>query len=263
MCAEEWELGQGNRKNMELKTVREKQSAPKGVVTSRDIAALKMVCEQGAMTVDQLWAAVWHGGQSTSPRYAYERVLFLEKSGYLERIRTTASLKNHYRAHKSAIAVVSERSQEIVSIPSFKPPINEIPHVDVLTELRIAVLKSGRLGEWRTDRMLVLEPDFPRDRFEHTIPDAIWTTKQQGRRIAVEYERTRKGRSRIKQKVDTFDRELGRLDRIFELVLWIASPGAYRDLENVIGLKHPNQKLRTINQFLSELKDDQSTGKET
>ena len=214
---------------------------------------MKWICEQGAMTVEQLWNAVWHNGESLSPRYAYERVLFLERAGFLERVKTPGSLKSHYRALKPAVAIVCERSQSVDGIPSPRVPTNEIPHVDTLTEVRLAVLRSGRLGEWKTDRVLVLEPSFPRERFEHAVPDAIWTTKKQGRRIAVEYERTRKGRTRIKQKVDLFARELSRADRFFDLVLWIATPGAYRDLENVLGT-HPGQRLRTVQQFLDELR---------
>jgi hypothetical protein len=244
-----------------MKSKSEKQKLTSGVVTERDVAAMRWICEQGAMTVEQIWNAVWHSGVSQSPRYAYERVLFLERARFLEKVKTPGSLKGHYRALRTGVAIVSERSREITSIPSSRVPINEIPHVDVLTEVRLAVLRSGRLGEWRTDRMLMLDPAFPRDRFEHAVPDAIWTTKKQGRRVAVEYERTRKGRTRIKQKVDLFARELGRADRIFDLVLWLAAPGSYRDLENVLGT-HPGQRLRTVNQFLEELRSAPSGSEE-
>ena len=34
----------------------------RGVVTERDTVAMRWVCEQGAMSVDQLWRAVWNKG---------------------------------------------------------------------------------------------------------------------------------------------------------------------------------------------------------
>ena len=92
----------------------------------------------------------------------------------------------------------------------------------------------------------------PRERFEITVPDAIWTTQETQRRIAVEYERTRKGRSRIKAKVDAYERELARPDRMIDLVLWVAAPGSYQDLKVVL-TNHPNHQLRHLSQFISEL----------
>ncbi|MGK5088063.1 hypothetical protein WDW86_10945 [Bdellovibrionota bacterium FG-2] len=231
----------------------------RGVVTERDAGALRWVCEQGAMSVDQLWRAVWScDGASQSPRYAYERVRFLEQSGFLEGVRINHSLKTYFRATRKAVEVVSAHAQVGRLIPTARTPTNEIPHVDVLTEVRLAAQRAGKVSDWLTDRMLILDPKFPRDRF--AVPDAIWVTKGTGRKIAVEHERTRKKRTRVKDKADLLARELTRADRMVELVLWIAAPGLYRELEMVLS-GYPNQRLRTLDQFLSELPGSSGDGR--
>lgn len=229
-----------------------KKERVRGVVTERDLEALRWICEQGIMTVDQLWRAVWWNDQTRGPRYAYERVLFLERARFLEKVKTPYSLKSYFRARKRAYNLLSTRGQGVTLIPTPKTPINETLHVDGLTEMRLAVLRSGKHGNWIPDRVLRINPNFPRERFEVTVPDAIWTTKESHRRIAVEYERTRKGRSRVKAKVDAYERELTRSDRMVDLVLWVAAPGSYQDLKAVL-VNHPQHQLRTLSQFLLEL----------
>ena len=139
-------------------------------------------------------------------------------------------------------------------VPLASPAINEIPHADRLTELRLATLHAGKCVSWKSDRELAIDPAFPRERFYGLIPDAVWTTPSD-RRIAVEYERTRKGVARVRSKVETFSRELARPDRVFDLVLWVAAPGAYQDLAGILRT-HPSQRLRRFEQFTAELETE-------
>jgi hypothetical protein len=224
-----------------------------GIITPRDIKACLWICEQGCMTVDQIWRAVWWSDASRGPRYAYERVLFLERAGYLVRVTSNHSLKSYFRATRigQELASTSEEAQGMVPLAS--PAINEIPHAHALTELRLSVLKFKRCASWKSDRVLVSDPSFPRERFYGIIPDAVWTTPS-GKRIAVEFERTRKGIFRVRQKVEALSREMVRADRVIDRVLWVSVPGAYQDLEQVLKT-HPGQMLRTMEQFALELKN--------
>lgn len=224
-----------------------------GVITKRDRIACRWVCEQGVMTVDQLWRAVWWSPESNSPRYAYDRVSFLEQAGFLQGVRTSYSLKTYFKATRIAQELAGESGEGVTLIPLHSPPINEIGHADGMTELRLAVQKSQRSTSWRPDRVLVIDPTFPRDRFYSHVPDAIWTSPK-GSRIAVEYERTRKTASRLRLKVETFSRELARADRAFDRVLWIGVSGTMPGLTAALA-SHPGQTLRTMDQFFSELKN--------
>lgn len=229
-----------------------------GIITQRDIKACLWICEQGCMTVDQIWRAVWWSDASRGPRYAYERVLFLERAGYLMRVTSNHSLKSYFRATRigQELASTSEDAQGIVPLAS--PATNEIPHAHVLTELRLSVLKYKRCASWKSDRVLVNDLNFPRERFFGIIPDAVWTTPS-GKRIAVEFERTRKGIFRVRQKVEALSREIARADRVIDRVLWVSVPGAYQDLEQVLKT-HPGQMLRTIVEFDLELKNSSEAG---
>lgn len=182
----------GQEKEQETKKIRKEKI--KGVVTERDLEAIRWICEQGVMTVDQLWRAVWWSDQTRGPRYAYERVLFLERSGFLEKVKTPYSLKAYFRARKRAYNLLSTRGQGVTLIPTPKTPINETLHADGLTEMRLAVLRSGKLGNWIPDRVLRIDPSFPRERFEITVPDAIWSTKESGSRIETTSQSFKKSR---------------------------------------------------------------------
>ena len=87
--------------NLKIK-VRQKRKSVGGVIMERDIKACRFVCEQGVMTVDQLWRAVWWSPESNSPRYAYDRVSFLERAGFFEGVRTSYSLKTYFKATRLA-----------------------------------------------------------------------------------------------------------------------------------------------------------------
>ena len=227
-----------------------------GVITIRDALACQWVCESGVMNSDQLWRAVWGMTEdnlpSISSRYAHERVMFLARSGLLTGMRTSFSLKTYFKATKAAQDLAMSRGGGKLT-PLASPPPNEIPHEHGLTELRLAVAQAGKAKLWTTDRLLAIDPKFPKERFTGGLcPDAIWVT-QSGKRVAVEYERTRKGSGRVRNKVDSFTREMSRPDRLFDLVLWVAEPGAYQDLDQVVRT-HQNQKLKTMDQLLRELK---------
>ena len=258
---EQKEVDQGSAAGMESGKKREagKRRSIGGVLTERDRTACLWVCEQGVMTVEQLWRAVWWTPESRSPRYAYDRALFLERNGFLEGIRSPHSLKTYFKASRLAQEAASQLDGGLALVPLHSPPINEIGHADGLTELRLAVLRSGRMGNssstkpWRTDRVLMIDPEFPRERFYQHLPDAIWLTPS-GNRIALEYERTRKVFSRVRTKVEAFSRELARPDRTFDRVLWISAPGALSVLSQALA-SHPEQTLRTMDQFLAELKE--------
>lgn len=222
-----------------------------GVITERDKLACKWVCEQGAMTVDQLWRAVWWNQDSRSAKLAYRRILFLTRSGHLQKIRTKNSRKSYYKATKLGYGLALEKG----ITPLRAPAEAELMHTDGLTEMRIAVLKSGRFESgtrfWRTDRVLEIDPGFPKERFYGHIPDAIWVTAA-GKKIAIEYERTRKSITRVRQKIEAFSREMARVDREFDMVLWVITPG----VEVMIGkllVNHPNQITRSLDGFLKEL----------
>lgn len=226
-----------------------------GVLTDREVLAITWVIEQGVMTADQIFRAVYDDGSGKTSRYAYRRIQFLEEAGYLESVSAFHKKEKFLKAKRQALKTLQLRGCMTRTLST--PTISEIPHAEVLTEIRIAILKSGKHGDapwWRCESVLLDDEAFPAFRFQDLMPDALWITKS-GKRVAIEFERTRKGITRVRKKVEGLDQELNRSDRAFDLVLWVSIDGAYRDLKNAIGNRE-TQTLRTIDEFLKELRGE-------
>lgn len=228
-----------------------------GVVTARDLKALHWVLHQGVMTVDQIYRAVYAALSTQSSRYAYKRVQFLEKAKYLTSVSSPHSKHRFLKVTKSAQGLLLARGVRDVTRNLYVPSVVEIPHSEVLTEIRIAIQESGKhmAGEewWLSEGTLLEDTGFPKERFQDLMPDALWLTRT-GRKVAIEFERTRKGISRIRKKVEGLEKELGRTDRAFDRVLWVSLEGAYRDLKSALGARE-SQTLRTVSEFLEELRE--------
>ncbi len=229
-----------------------------GRVTERDELALSWILSQGVMTVDQIYRAVYSADGAKSLRIAYARVKFLESSRYLFAVHATHKRDRFFKATKRAQSLLLLKKYPDVTRALYVPSLSEIPHAEILTEIRIAILKSGKHANepmwWRSEGSLMEDKAFPKERFYDLMPDALWVTKS-GRRIAIEFERTRKGSTRIRKKIEGLERELNRGDRAFDLVLWVSVEGAYRDLKAVLGNRE-TQTLRTVDEFLEELKGE-------
>lgn len=231
-------------------------SVVSGVVTDRDTRALSWVIEQGVMTVDQIFRAVYASETTKSSCYAYKRVRFLEDSKFLVSVSSPDRKERFLKASRHAQKLLSAKGVEGVTRTLNTPTLSEIPHASVLTEIRIEILKSGKHGVgqwWRSEGSLLEDDSFPSARFRDLMPDAVWVTKS-GKRVAIEFERTRKGITRIRKKVEGLDLELNRSDRVIDLVLWVAVDGGVtRDLKSAIGTRD-TQELRTVDEFLRELR---------
>lgn len=240
--------------SLKLKASR-KSAAMTGVVTERDASALLWVLHQGVMTVDQLFRAVYRTSQTQSPRYAYTRIQFLEQSGFLVSLKSAHRKDRFLKIAKLGQSYLLSQSIQNVTRVLSVPSTLEIPHAEILTEIRIAIQESGKHGDslwWRGECLLSEDDEFPKERFRDLMPDAIWMTKS-SRRVAIEFERARKGITRVRKKVEGFEEELNRSDRVFDRVLWVAVDGAYRDVKKALSNRE-TQTLRTVGEFMSELK---------
>jgi len=199
------------------------------------------------MTADQLWRAVWHADKF--PMYAFYRIQFLEQQGYLKAVRVSGKRKKHVAATPRGLDLASDSGEKI--IPFGRVPCAEIQHTVGLTEIRIAVQQAGKLIAWQPDRTLLINPNFPKERFSTFIPDAIWVSDT-GKSYFVEYERTRKSPRRIRQKVAWYARELERPDRAADFVLWVTEPACYESIKHEL-MPYPNQSIRMLSEFLKEM----------
>ncbi len=132
------------------------------------------------------------------------------------------------------------------------PPISQLFHVQHLTDLRLLISKYGKLSTWKSERTLLIDPLFPKQRFREHLPDALWVNPG-GQRILIEYERARKSSPRVRRKVEAYSREIARIDRFMDHVLWIVEPERLGLFRQVVRGEE-NQTIRTMDEFQTELR---------
>ena len=60
-------------------------------ITERDKVCVRFVVEQGFATIEQLWKVAWSDQKNSS--YTYNRVLSLEKFGFLKSVKINDATK--------------------------------------------------------------------------------------------------------------------------------------------------------------------------
>jgi|GEM_PF-6604530 len=217
--------------------------------TAKDIKALQLVSDQGAVTLDQLWLFVWKLENSPSKKYAYARTQKLIDHGLLRTIY--APLARYRFLMSTAKGRHTLAAVTLKPVPDHCPRTQELLHAERLTDIRLLLGRHGRIEDWQSDRVLVLNESFPRDRFRDFLPDALWINHK-GARIFVEYERTQKSQTRIQQKVDAYTREMVRSDRFADHILWICEPSSIRAVRKAVN-DRPKHTVRSYSDFQSEL----------
>ena len=133
----------------------------------------------------------------------------------------------------------------------FTPSASSLLHVERLTNLGIFVSRVRPASIWTSERILLVDPSFPRERLRGYLPDALWITEE-GVRIFIEYERTRKSNPRVRQKIEVFDLEMARVDRFMDFVLWIVELDRLESITELTRLLE-NQDVRTLAEFEREI----------
>jgi hypothetical protein len=219
-------------------------------ITKKDLKALQWIAEQGAMNVDQL-RKVFYGGKTN--RWAYQRLAELLSLNLIEKIEQCYFNQAFYRITPKAHNLLCSPSiNPIKIVPMQRLKEIELPHYSALTDIRIHVERSGKVVSWTSDRVLALDPTFPKNRFKETHPDAMYVTKS-GRRMAVEFERTKKSRKRVLSKIRAYIEELMRKDRFVDFVVWIVTTNAQQEAYSLARVSNA-QKVLTLDEFKNEIK---------
>lgn len=220
-------------------------------LTNYDLRCLLFVSEQGYASIDQLWRYAW--GHQKNSDYTYDRVLSLERAGYLKKIDAKGI------SFKVVTSTVLARNS-VSSVSLFPVPINAGPvataaHQLGLNEIRIAMEGAGLEG-WRSAESLMIDPRFKRIGSRH-IPDAFYVSSK-GVRTAIEYDRTLRKKERIKERLSLYLTELMSGDRNVDRIIYLV-PSSYLPLyEQIIEVGFSGIKdrfvLTTIDSFLNNLK---------
>jgi hypothetical protein len=218
-------------------------------LTERELRAIQLACEQGVVTAEQLWHAVWKGQKQVTKNYTYKRLKRLLKCQVLDAYKSPINRRLYFAA--APLGRLHLEAARGIRAPEYIPPSIQFRHAERLTDIRLAIERAGRLASWATDQMLLIHPSFPRDRFRGYVPDALWVTPTKSR-VLVEYERAYKGPARLRQKVEAFSREMARADKFMDHVLWIGEEDRAVELRKVISGDN-RHTVRTFSEFEAEL----------
>lgn len=202
---------------VKMLSVKEKESTRRMYPSDKDKRAVLFCAEQGFATVDHLWKIAW-GDQKTSS-YAYERLLLLERNGFLKSIKMPNSAIKVYRPTIQGRHFVSHLSE--VPLPLSDIPVSMALHQLDLNDVRIAIERAG--GQlWRSSESLAVDPTFKKLGARHT-PDGLYLSTK-GILTAVEYDRTLRKKERIRERFQDYLAELMSPDRSFERLVYLVSP---------------------------------------
>lgn len=202
---------------MKMLSLKEKENIRRMYPSDRDKKAVLFCAEQGFATVDQLWKIAWSNQRTSS--YAYERLLLLERNGFLKSIKISNSAIKVYRPTIQGRHFVSHLSE--TPLPLSDVPVSMALHQLDLNEVRIAIEKAGGQS-WRSSESLAIDPTFNKLGSRHT-PDALYLSTK-GILTAVEYDRTLRKKERIRERFQDYLTELMSPDRSFERLVYLVSP---------------------------------------
>ena len=234
---------------MRTEVIKEKRVNP----TNRDKKAVLFLVEQGFATIEQLYQAAW-GDQKTSS-YAYERLILLERAGFIRGSRLNVGPLKIYQATGMGRHLVATMSPFPMPMTDLSKTI-AIHQLD-LNEVRLS-LESRGVNSWRSAESLIIDPTFSRIGGRH-VPDGYYVSSK-GSRTAVEYDRTLRKRERIRDRLASYMSELYSPNRSFDRLVYLVSPNlenVYRAIfEQEMASFKDKVLLVNINTFLKSIQGD-------
>jgi hypothetical protein len=221
--------------------------------TEKDLKTVLFVVEQGFATVEQLWRVGFSHQKNVS--YTYDRVLLLERAGYLKKSLVGAPFKVVQATSKGRNLVLGLTTHPL---PTTSPSKDIAYHQLELNELRLLLACNG-INSWRAAESLILDPDFRKIGQRH-VPDGFYLSSQ-GVRTAVEYDRTLRSKERIKERFLGYLAELMAPDRSFDRLIYLVEDSLIKTYRTLFAQAFEGLKDRSILMPLSEFKAQLRGGK--
>jgi hypothetical protein len=219
-------------------------------ITERDRLCGEFVVEQGFATIEQLWRVAW--GDQKSASYVYDRVLALERSGFLKPVKVDGVSFKIVSPTAKFRQLVASFSQHPTPLMNASKDI--VFHQLELNELRILFQEKG-LTNWRSAECLAVDPSFKKIGTRH-VPDAFYVTSS-GTRTAIEYDRTLRKKDRIKDRLSSYVVELMSPDRNIDRLIYLVAPAYLKTYQQIFDQSFGGIKgkfvLKTMDEFKKEL----------
>ena len=195
-------------------------------ITERDKECVRFVVEQGFATIEQLWKVAWSDQKNSS--YTYNRVLSLEKFGFLKSVKINDTTMKIVTSTPKARIITTESSAYPTPVQGVSKDL--VHHQLHLNELRILFQEKG-LKDWRSAECLAVDPTFRKLGSRH-VPDAFYISSR-GIRTAIEYDRTIRKKDRIKERLSLYLAELMSPDRNIDRLIYLVAPAYLKTYQQI------------------------------
>lgn len=228
------------------------------VITPRDLEVLCFVCEMKFASLEDLYSKFFKvlrsGQESKSNWYARERIMQLVKHNFLSRVFSFSERTSYFvGTSKAYLSILKQCPERIPTRPLSRIDQNTFHHDKTLIKVRLQLESLGVVKSWISDRQLFQYPELCLNFGEGNQPDAIYVN-QEGERVALELEMTRKSKRRYTDKVRNYAyllREQKNNPVGFKKVHYIVGSEALRDLIFDEVKIYPNQfSIQMLNDLL-------------
>jgi hypothetical protein len=185
------------------------ERAPSLRLTSRDYQLFALLLEQGFLTLEAAYLALFDSRKSPSDPFprnlevTRQRLRLLEKWKLIATHPAPMQSKSVYLlARRGYLTLVQKLPERAFAPPPRVVDLGTFEHDKAITFTRIALEKSGKAFGWYPEHRIRFEGFTERRRSlpEGLIPDGLFLNSK-GERIALEVEPARKARARYERKM--------------------------------------------------------------
>ena len=180
---------------------------------SRDIPLLLLIRDSRAITLQQLHCMLPILNIETNRNSAYWRIRRLEQNGFIEQLKQTKTLGCPvYAITHEGLGLLEFKGYSLLSLGSFSRNVihdSEVLHMTEINDIRLTLLKSGRLRKWKNELQVLSENlAFYGETTKDYDAQVTVDTAKGPRSFGLEYERTAKSAARYREIRKMIDEDL-------------------------------------------------------
>jgi hypothetical protein len=220
-------------------------------LSERDRGVLVLLAEFGFVLHRQIWKKFW--ADSKNGIAAYNRLGVLVKVGLVECVTVPTVREKFYALTKEGVAVAQLKHPH--ALPRNRPPITMAVHQVALLDVRFMLEENG-VTDWMVGEVLKnphAGTGQDHNKRDYHVPDATYTSRK-GVRVALEYDRTRRSASRIRERL-WFYSKLCEFPELLGGLVYIVEPHLFEIYDKILksqSVARPKKVLlKTVDQVLA------------
>lgn len=226
-------------------------------ITSRDLDILEFILEMKFSTIEDIHSKFFKftksGEQSSSLRWARERIANLVKSNFLSVVKDVCHRTLYIVTSKGYLYLRNSRIDKVYSRPLQSVDGRTYDHDQRVIQIRSVLENSGLVKEWISERQLSEIDEVKKYLSAEFRPDAIYITPE-GKKVAFELEIARKTKERYQTKVKRYIQVMSEphlAASLFDSVHYVCEKAKILDLiKSEVALYQPLFKFSLESEFI-------------